>query len=184
VRKVFAAKGRPHDHLLIVHLADAAQVANWARAVPDAAHVLARRFWPGPLTVILTRAAGVSDLVTGGQDTIAVRVPSHPVAQALLRKFGDGIARPQPTGAYRRRPRSMSATALAPRSIACWMAARRTSASIDVVDLSGAQPTLLRRDPLAYRSWRMHWGRRPLPDASPRAPARWRGTTRHAPRCW
>ena len=66
IRKLFAAKGRPHGHPLIVHVADAVQVANRAREIPHAAHVLAKNFWPGPLTVILERAATVSDLVTGG----------------------------------------------------------------------------------------------------------------------
>ena len=94
IRKVFDAKGRPYDHPLIVHVSDAVQAANWASSIPAAAHGLARRFWPGPLTLILQRAPGVIELVTGGQNTIALRVPSHPAAQALLRKFGGGIAAP------------------------------------------------------------------------------------------
>src|SRR5690348_733463 len=65
VKKVFAAKGRPHDHPLIVHIADAAQLAAWAREIPPMAHQLACSFWPGPLTLVLKRAPGVSDLVTG-----------------------------------------------------------------------------------------------------------------------
>jgi len=94
VRKVFAAKGRPADHPLIVHIADAVQLANWARDIPPAAHTLAKKFWPGPLTLVLKRNAKVPDAVTGGQDTVALRVPGHPVAQALLRAFGGGIAAP------------------------------------------------------------------------------------------
>ncbi len=94
VRKIFEAKGRPAAHPVIVHLADAVQIANWAREVPAAAHTLARRFWPGPLTLILSRAKGVSEVVTGGQDTVALRVPSHPLAQQLLARFGGGIAAP------------------------------------------------------------------------------------------
>ena len=94
VRKIFETKGRPATHPVIVHLADAAQLASWARNVPEAARTLARKFWPGPLTLILTRASGVSDAVTGGQDTVALRVPSHPVAQQLLARFGGGIAAP------------------------------------------------------------------------------------------
>src|SRR3989304_772757 len=89
-RKIFAAKGRPHDPPLIVHVADAVQLANWAREIPDAARKLARKFWPGPLTLILKRSPRVNDLVTGGQDTVALRVPSHPVAQALLRRLAGG----------------------------------------------------------------------------------------------
>lgn len=94
VKKVFAVKRRPTHHPLIVHVADAVQVANWARDIPPPAQRLARRFWPGPLTIILRRAPRVHDVVTGGQDTIALRVPSHPVGQALLRAFGGGVAAP------------------------------------------------------------------------------------------
>ena len=94
VRRIFTAKGRPTDHPVIVHLADPAAVAEWARAVPDAARRLAAAFWPGPLTIVLPRAAHVSDVVTGGQDSIGLRVPSHPVARALLAAFGGGIAAP------------------------------------------------------------------------------------------
>ena len=94
VCKIYAAKGRPSNHPLIVHVADAVQLANWARDIPPAAHVLAKKFWPGPLTLVLKRNPRVPDAVTGGQDTVAIRVPSHPVAQALLREFGGGVAAP------------------------------------------------------------------------------------------
>ena len=94
VRKLFEAKRRPATHPVIVHLADAVQLANWAREIPPAAQQLAKKFWPGPLTLILRRAPQVSDLVTGGQETVALRVPSHPVAQQLLARFGGGIAAP------------------------------------------------------------------------------------------
>ncbi|MGC3961966.1 MAG: L-threonylcarbamoyladenylate synthase [Rhodocyclaceae bacterium] len=92
--RVFAAKNRPADHPLIVHLADAEQMTEWARAIPKEAIALARAFWPGPLTMILPREADVPDAVTGGQDTVGLRVPDHPVALALLRAFGGGIAAP------------------------------------------------------------------------------------------
>jgi len=94
VRRIFAAKGRPADHPLIVHLHDAAQMPRWASDVPDAASRLAAAFWPGPLTLIVRRAAEVDDVVTGGQDSVGLRVPSHPVARALLGAFGGGIAAP------------------------------------------------------------------------------------------
>lgn len=94
VARVFVAKSRPTNHPLIVHLADAAQVCDWAREVPGCVRDLAKHFWPGPLTVVLKRAPGVLDAVTGGQDTVALRLPAHPVAQALLRDFGDGICAP------------------------------------------------------------------------------------------
>jgi L-threonylcarbamoyladenylate synthase len=94
VKTLFAAKGRPADHPVIVHLADAVQLAQWTCEITPLAQKLAAKFWPGPLTLILRRADGVSDLVTGGQDTVGLRVPSHPVAQDLLAAFGGGIAAP------------------------------------------------------------------------------------------
>lgn len=94
LRRVYALKGRPASHPLILHLADAAALPQWVAAVPPAAATLAARFWPGPLTLVLPRAPGVPDELTGGQDSVAVRVPSHPVAQALLKAFGGGIAAP------------------------------------------------------------------------------------------
>ena len=94
VARVFAAKRRPADHPLIVHLADAAAVDGWARDVPPAARRLAAACWPGPLTLVLWRSAAVPEAVTGGQPTVALRVPGHPVALALLQAFGDGVAAP------------------------------------------------------------------------------------------
>lgn len=94
VRKIFEAKGRPTTHPVIVHLDSARYLPRWAREVPDAAAKLAEKFWPGPLTLVLPRAANVHDLVTGGQDTVAVRVPAHPMALQLLTAFGGGIAAP------------------------------------------------------------------------------------------
>jgi len=94
VARIFAAKGRPANHPLIVHLAGADALPQWAREIPEAAHALAERFWPGPLTLILKRAPGVLDAVTGGQDSVGLRVPAHPVAQSLLRAFGGGVAAP------------------------------------------------------------------------------------------
>jgi L-threonylcarbamoyladenylate synthase len=94
VRKVFELKGRPPNHPVIVHIDDAKYLRRWAREVPPAAARLAEAFWPGPLTLVLPRAEGVHDIVTGGQDTVAVRIPSHLMAQQLLTAFGGGIAAP------------------------------------------------------------------------------------------
>ena len=94
VRRIFEAKGRPADHPVIVHLGDAAQLSQWARAVPDGAMKLATAFWPGPLTLILPRASRVADIVTGGQDSVGLRVPAHRVARELIAAFGGGIAAP------------------------------------------------------------------------------------------
>jgi L-threonylcarbamoyladenylate synthase len=94
VRKVFELKGRPATHPLIVHLDHPRLLERWALDVPPAAQALAGRFWPGPLTLVLRRAPAVDLAITGGQDTVAVRVPNHPVAQQLLRAFGGGIVAP------------------------------------------------------------------------------------------
>ncbi len=85
--KIFAAKGRPADHPVIVHLAGAAYLERWARDIPALAWELAEAFWPGPLTLILKRAPQVPDAVTGGQETVGLRVPSHPLALGLLRAY-------------------------------------------------------------------------------------------------
>ena len=94
VKKIFAAKGRPADHPVIVHLPSADHLPRWAASIPKDALALARAFWPGPLTLILKREADVPDEVTGGQDTVGVRVPAHSIALALLQVFGSGIAAP------------------------------------------------------------------------------------------
>lgn len=94
VAKIFRAKGRPTKHPLIVHLADANQLPDWCGPIPEQARKLAATFWPGPMTLILQRGKFASDAVTGGLSTVGIRVPSHPVAQSLLREFGGGIAAP------------------------------------------------------------------------------------------
>jgi L-threonylcarbamoyladenylate synthase len=147
VRKIFEAKGRPATHPVIVHLADAVQLANWAREVPDGARRLARKFWPGPLTIILKRASKVSDVVTGGQDTLALRVPSHPVAQQLLARFGGGIAAPSAN----RHGRVSATTAEHVRqefgaAVDCVLDGGEAKIGIEstIVDLSRGAPALLR----------------------------------------
>lgn len=92
--RMFAAKGRPTSHPVIVHLADVMMLPEWASEISSAAVRLAERFWPGPMTLILPRAQGVLDAVTGGQDTVGLRVPNHPVALGLLKAFGGGVAAP------------------------------------------------------------------------------------------
>jgi len=94
LKRLYAVKRRPADHPVIVHFASAEDAFGWARQVPEAARSLAARFWPGPLTLILKRGPQVGDFITGGQDAIGLRVPAHPVAQALLREFGKPIAAP------------------------------------------------------------------------------------------
>lgn len=94
VARIFAVKGRPRAHPLIVHLAANASLDDWAIDVPDVARALARALWPGPLTMILKKSPRVAMATTGGGDTVGLRVPAHPVAQALLVAFGGGIAAP------------------------------------------------------------------------------------------
>lgn len=147
VNKVYAAKGRPRDHPLIVHIASVAHLNAWARDIPPAAYALAQAFWPGPLTLILKRARGVSDSVTGGQDTIALRVPAHPLAQALLQAFGGGMVGPSAN-----RFGHVSATTAGHvraefgDGVDCVLDGGACAVGIEstIVDLSGAQPALLR----------------------------------------
>lgn len=94
VRRIFTIKGRPATHPVIVHIASLDEMSRWARDIPPAAMALAERHWPGPLTLVLPRAPQTPLEVTGGQDSVALRVPSHPVAQAVLRAFGGGLAAP------------------------------------------------------------------------------------------
>lgn len=94
VRRIFAVKGRPVDHPLIVHIADASQLDLWAATVPASARLLAGACWPGPLTVLVPRADHVLDVVTGARPTVGLRVPAHPLTSAVLERFGGGIAAP------------------------------------------------------------------------------------------
>jgi L-threonylcarbamoyladenylate synthase len=98
VARIYAAKGRPADHPLIVHVASMDGLGDWAADVPAYAIALARDFWPGPMTLVVKRSALAADFVTGGQDTVGVRVPDHPVALGLLEAFeragGKGVAAP------------------------------------------------------------------------------------------
>jgi L-threonylcarbamoyladenylate synthase len=94
VARIFAVKGRPAAHPVIVHVAGTEDLDRWAEAVPATARRLAEALWPGPLTLVVRRADHVPDVVTGGGPTIALRAPAHPLAQALLEAFGGGIAAP------------------------------------------------------------------------------------------
>jgi L-threonylcarbamoyladenylate synthase len=94
VRRIFSAKGRPADHPVIVHLADPQAMHEWSYDIPKCAWRLAECYWPGPLTMILKRSPKALDVVTGGQNTVGLRIPNHPVALALLKEFGRGVAAP------------------------------------------------------------------------------------------
>lgn len=154
VAKIFAAKGRPADHPLIVHLPGADALDRWASEIPEAARRLAAAFWPGPLTLILKRQPQVLDAVTGGQDTIGLRVPDHRLALALLRSFdeanggiGAGLAAPSanrfgrisPTTAAHVREELGERVKVILDGGPCLVGIEST-----IVDLSGAQPRILR----------------------------------------
>ncbi|MDP2904336.1 MAG: L-threonylcarbamoyladenylate synthase [Methylovulum sp.] len=147
VRRIFAAKGRPADHPLIVHIKDAEALTDWAAVVPDAAWKLAAHFWPGPLALILSKKPCVSMTVTGGQATVALRVPNHPLALGLLQAFDGGIAAPSANRFCRISPTQAShvveelgdAVDLILDGGACQVGVEST-----IVDLSGGHPRLLR----------------------------------------
>jgi len=98
VARIYEAKGRPADHPLIVHLSEMADISEWAEEIPEYAIALARKYWPGPMTLIFTRSSLAQNFITGGQDSVGLRVPDHVVALALLAEFkklgGKGIAAP------------------------------------------------------------------------------------------
>jgi L-threonylcarbamoyladenylate synthase len=147
VAKIFVAKGRPADHPLIVHLPSAGHLARWAREVPAEAEQLVAAFWPGPLTLILKRQPGVPDAVTGGQDTVGLRVPNHPLALELLAAFDGGVAAPSanrfgrisPTTAAHVREELGERVPLVLDGGACPVGIEST-----ILDLSRGTPVLLR----------------------------------------
>ena len=147
VRRIFQAKGRPADHPLIVHIPSVDSLNDWALTVPDAAKQLAARFWPGPLAMILNKRPEVPLIVTGGQQTVGLRMPDHPVALRLLRAFGGGIAAPSanrfcrisPTQAVHVEEELGDAVDLILDGGACQVGVEST-----IVDLSGNRPKLLR----------------------------------------
>lgn len=151
VAKIFALKGRPLGHPLIVHLHALQQLTQWAASVPQIAWDLAERFWPGPLTLILPKHPQVHRVVTGGHETIGVRLPSHPVARTLLRAFAEqysgAVAAPSanrfgrvsPTRAEHVRQEFGDALELVLDGGDCEVGIEST-----IVDLSQAQPAILR----------------------------------------
>jgi L-threonylcarbamoyladenylate synthase len=147
IRRLFAAKGRPADHPVIVHIAGAEAMPEWASRVSPVAVRLADAFWPGPLTLVLPRAAHVLDLVTGGQETVALRVPSHPVAHALLEAFGDGIVAPSANRFGRlSATRADHVRAELGDAVDLVLDGGPTDVGVEstIVDLSGEHPVLLR----------------------------------------
>ena len=147
LRKLYAAKGRPTDHPVIVHLYSVDQIADWVKRIPECLEPLAKSFWPGPLTVVLPKADHVSLLVTGGQDTVALRIPSHPVALQLLKAFGGGLAAPSANKFGRISPtRAEDVTQEFGDEIAMVLDGGACQVGIEstILDLSGDQPRILR----------------------------------------
>lgn len=147
VSRIFQVKGRPPSHPLIVHLGDAQLLDDWAEDVPPTARLLGERFWPGPLTLVLRRGRRVPLQATGGLETVAVRVPGHPVALTLLAAFGGGITAPSanrfgavsPTTADHVRTELGDAVDFVLDGGACQVGVEST-----IVDLTGITPSILR----------------------------------------
>jgi L-threonylcarbamoyladenylate synthase len=181
VRSIFAAKGRPADHPVIVHVAGAAAIAEWSRDAPAAALALAQAFWPGPLTLVLRRSGRVSDVVTGGQDTVGLRAPGHPWAQAVLQALGRPVAAPSANRFGRISPTTADhvradlgvkpdgAVDLVLDGGPCPVGIEST-----IVDLTGDQPRLLRQGSISHSDLERVLGRAvAAPDvAAPRVSGR------------
>ena len=147
VGKIFTAKQRPASHPLIVHLSDPSEITDWAREVPVAALQLAKAFWPGPLTLILKKRPTVLDSVTAGQDTVALRIPRHPVALALLRAFGSGLVAPSANRFTRVSPTTAEAVqAELGDRVDCILDGGPCEVGLEstILDMSGAEPRILR----------------------------------------
>ena len=166
VRRIFAVKGRPATHPLIVHIAGADALSSWAKEIPESAYTLANAFWPGPLTLVLKKTARVPHAVTGGQETVALRAPSHPLAQRVLRAFGGGVAAPSanrfgkvsPTRAEHVRKDLGDDVDYVLEGGECSVGVEST-----IIDLTGAEPALLRPGGLAVEEIERVLGRRVLP---------------------
>lgn len=175
VRKIFAAKNRPADHPLIVHLADVEQVQDWVEEVTPQVQALAHAFWPGPLTLILKKQAWVPDAVTGGQNTVGIRIPDHPVALDLLHAFAGGVAAPSanrfgrisPTTAAHVAEELGEAVAMVLEGGACDVGIEST-----ILDLSRGEPVILRPGMIGVDALAAVLGQRP----------RFRGQGENAPR--
>ncbi|MFD5841024.1 L-threonylcarbamoyladenylate synthase [Streptomyces chartreusis] len=147
VARIFQVKGRPPSHPLIVHISGAEHLDDWVEDVPAAARLLAERFWPGPLTLVLRRGRRVPLEATGGLETVAVRVPDHPVALALLTEFGGGVTAPSanrfgavsPTTADHVRAELGDAVDFVLDGGLCTVGVEST-----IVDATGDQPSILR----------------------------------------
>jgi len=182
---LYTVKRRPMEHPVIVHFADASRAFAWTREAPRLAHRLAERFWPGPLTLVLKRSALARDFITRGVDTIGIRVPSHPVAHAMLDAFGGGVAGPSANRFGRVSPTTAAhVRADLGRDVELVLEGGPSEVGIEstIVDLSRGAPVLLRPGHVSREALEQFLGERVLAaDAdAPRHPG---GLERHyAPR--
>jgi L-threonylcarbamoyladenylate synthase len=179
VARLYAAKGRPADHPVIVHFASADGAFEFASEIPDAARRLADRFWPGPLTMVLKRSAKAKDFVTGGQDSVGLRVPSHPVARELLREFDGGVAAPS-ANRFGNVSATTAAHVIGELNVDYVLDGGASEVGIEstIVDLSGATPALLRPGAISRRQLEEILGTKIL-DADSASPRHSGGLERH-----
>jgi L-threonylcarbamoyladenylate synthase len=160
VRRIFAAKGRPSDNPLIVHIHDLAQVDDLAATVPDAAATLLEHFVPGPLTLILPKRPTVPDVVTGGLDTVGIRMPRHPVAQVFLEACACPVAAPSANRSGRPSPTTWEAVlADLDGRISCILKGDRTPVGLEstVVDCTEVPPLVLRAGAITLEQLQAVW---------------------------
>ncbi|MEO6120196.1 MAG: L-threonylcarbamoyladenylate synthase [Terriglobales bacterium] len=184
VERIFAVKDRPLSHPLIVHLGGASQLDDWATAAPDSARLLAERFWPGPLTLVLRRSGRVPLAVTGGLETVALRVPAHAVALSLLSTFGGGIAAPSANRFGAVSPTTASHVCEGLGSAVDYLldgGPSRVGVESTIVDLTGAQPALLRPGGVTREELEQALGCTVLTDARCALPAPGRHPSHYAP---
>jgi L-threonylcarbamoyladenylate synthase len=185
VARLYAVKRRPADHPVIVHFACAQDAFAWAREVPRDARLLAQKFWPGPLTLILKRSDKAKDFITGGQGSVGLRVPSHPVAHRLLKEFGQGVAAPSANRFGRLSP--TTATHVLSdfgNDIDLVLEGGPSEVGIEstIVDLSGGAPVLLRPGHISKQQLEEVLGA-PVSDTTSSSPRHSGGLERHyAPR--
>lgn len=157
IARVYATKGRPADHPLIVHVLDVAALDDWGADIPDYARDLAAAFWPGPLTLVVTRTERAGDHITGGQDTVALRIPSHSVMREVLSRLADltadvsvGIAAPSANRFGRVSPTTSGhavdelASLLSDSDVVLEGGASTVGVESTIVDCTGPQPIVLR----------------------------------------
>jgi L-threonylcarbamoyladenylate synthase len=158
VARIYKVKGRPTDHLLIVHVGDMQDIADWSDHIPDYAIALARTFLPGPMTLILKRSPLAQDFITGGQDTVGVRVPNHVITLALLNEFkkvgGKGIAAPNANRFGHVSPTTAQAVSdelsqyLAPEDLLLDGGPSAVGVESTIIDSTTESPKILRSGPI------------------------------------